>query len=100
MDEKDDEFIQMKEFTKNLIKFYIKEKLAKNDLNKEEKKEKETLFKRCNDYVDNKKNKCSLLNNIEILDIKKGNKLKKGIGIFMFILFGISFLYGIGFLWS
>ena len=47
MDEKDNEFIQMKEYTKKLIKFYIKEKIEKNVLNKEEKEEKNTLLKKC-----------------------------------------------------
>jgi GTPase Era involved in 16S rRNA processing len=44
MDEKDNEFIQMKEYTKKLIKFYIKEKIEKNELNKEEKEEKSRLL--------------------------------------------------------
>ena len=42
-----------------------------NKLNKEEKEEKKTLLKKCNDYIDIKKKKCSLLYNLEILNIKK-----------------------------
>jgi GTP-binding protein EngB required for normal cell division len=87
MDEKDNEFIQMKEYTKKLIKFYIKEKIEKNELNKEEKEEKNTLLKRCNNYIDKNKNESSLLNNLETLNIKKGNKFKKGVGIFFALYF-------------
>ena len=45
----------MKKFTKNLINFYKKEKIEKSELNKEEEKEKKTLLKRCNDFMDKKK---------------------------------------------
>jgi len=86
MDEKEKEFFQIKEYTKRLIKFYIKKKIEMNKLNKEEKEEKKTLLKKCNDYIDIKKNECSLLYNLEILNIKKGNKLKKAIGIFTGII--------------
>ena len=90
MDEKDNEIIQMKEYTKKLIKFYIKEKIEKNELNKEEKEEKNTLLKRCNNYIDKNGNESSLLNNLETLNIKKGNKFKEGIGKFsVFILFPV-----------
>ena len=82
MNEKDNEFIQMKENTKNLIKFYIKEEIEKNKLNKEEKEEKQTLLKRCNDFIDRKKKECSfLINNLKLLNIKKGNIFTFGIGI-------------------
>ena len=57
-----------------------------NKLNKEEKEEKKTLLKKCNDYIDIKKNKCSLLYNLEILNIKKGNKMKEAIGKFTAII--------------
>ena len=86
MDEKEKEFFQIKEYTKRLIKFYIKKKIEMNKLNKEEKEKKKTLLKKCNDYIDIKKNECSLLYNLEILNIKKGNKLKKAIGIFTGII--------------
>ena len=86
IDEKDNEFFQMKEYTKRLIKFYIKKKIEMNKLNKEEKEEKKTLLKKCNDYIDIKKNKCSLLYNLEILNIKKGNKMKEAIGKFTAII--------------
>ena len=72
IDEKDSEFIQIKEYTKKLIKFYIKEEIEKNELNKEEKKEKIALLKSCNDYIDKNKSKCSFLaNNSKILKKKK-----------------------------
>ena len=92
MDEKDNEFIQMKENTKKLIKFYIKEKLEKNELSTEEKEEKKTLLKTCNDYVEKKKSECSLINSTEILNIKKGNTLKKGIGILTSIILSPLFI--------
>ena len=91
MDEKDKEFIQMKEYTKKLIKFYIKEKIEKNELNKEEKEEKNTLLERCNNYIDKNGNESSLLNNLETLNIKKGNIFKKGIGYFSSIIFFPAF---------
>ena len=82
MDEKDNDFIQMKEYTKNLFKFFIKEEIEKNELNKEEKEEKKTLLKRCDDYIYRKRNECSfLLNNLKLLNIKKGNIFTYGIGI-------------------
>ena len=87
MDEKDNEFIQMKEFTKNLIKFYVKEKIEKNELNKEEKDKKKNLLKRCNDYIYIYIKECSLLNNLEILNIRKDSKLMLSIGLFSYILF-------------
>ena len=92
LDEKDNELIQMKEYTKNLIKFYIKEKLKNKELTKEEKEEKQTLLKKCNDYIEIKKYESSLINNTEILNIKKGNKLKKGIGIFSAIILSPLFI--------
>ena len=81
----------MKENTKKLIKFYIKEKLEKNDLSAEEKEEK-ILLKTCNDYVEKKKSECSLINSTEILNIKKGNTLKKGIGILTSIILSPLFI--------
>ena len=47
----------MKEFTKKLIKFYIKEKLEKKELNQEEKEEKKELLERCSNYIESKKKK-------------------------------------------
>lgn len=96
--EKDDEFFQIKEYIKNLIKFFIKEKIEKNKLNKEEKEEKKTLMNRCNEYIDkNKMNAHFCLNNnkIQILDFEV-NKFKLGIGFLTLFLIGpyamISFL--------
>ena len=88
--EKDDEFFRIKEYIKNLIKFFIKEKIEKNKLNKEEKEEKKTLMKRCNEYIDkNKMNAHFCLNNnkIQILDFEV-NKFKLGIGLFTLLLIG------------
>ena len=82
----------MKENTKKLIKFFIKEKLEKNELSTEEKEEKKTLLKTCNDYVEKKKSECSLINSTEILNIKKGNTLKKGIGILTSIILSPLFI--------
>ena len=63
LDKEDNQLIQMKEYTKKLIKYYIKEKVEKKMLNKEENEEKKVLLKKCNDYIDKKKNECSLLYN-------------------------------------
>ena len=53
----------------------IKEKLRNYKLNQEEKEEKITLLKKCNDYVDKKRNECSLINNLEILNRNKYKEL-------------------------
>jgi hypothetical protein len=76
----------MKEYTKNLIYLYNKEKTEKNELNKEEKEKKETLLKRCNDYMENKKKECSLLNNLKILHFKKSYIFKLGIGLIVDVI--------------
>ena len=53
MDEKEEK--DDKEYTKYLIKFYIKEILEKKHLNEEEKEYKKKLLKRCNYYIEQKK---------------------------------------------
>ena len=74
--EVDNQYIQMEEYTKNLIKLFIKEKLEKNELNDEEKKEKKEFLKKCNDYADKRKKECSLIYD---LNIKKIGILKESL---------------------
>ena len=93
IDQKDNELIQMKEFTKHLIKFYIKERIEKKYLNKKEEEEKKTLLKICNDYIDNKKKECTLLASSEIIKIKEGNKLKEEFGKFISSTFLLPFFF-------
>ena len=57
--------------TQKLIQFYIKEKLENNKLTDIENKEKNNLLEICNDFVDKIKNKCSLLYNLRIFEIKE-----------------------------
>ena len=59
----------MEEYTKNLIKLFIKEKLEKNELKEKKKKEKKEFLKKCNDYADKRKKECSLLYNLNFKKI-------------------------------
>jgi len=72
IDKEDEEFIQIKEDTKQLIQYFIKEKFENKKLNSKEDKERKFLLKKCNDYFDKIKNKCSFLYNYELFQIKKG----------------------------
>ena len=56
--------------TKKLISFYIKEKLENKSLTKDEKSEYNELYKRCCNIIDEYKKNCSLLYNLDILNIK------------------------------
>ena len=81
VDGEDNELIQMKEYTKNLIQLYIKEKLEKKEINNLEKEEKREFLKITDIYIKMKKLECPLLNDLEILNIKEGSNLKIGMGV-------------------
>ena len=77
---------ETKNDVKKLINFYIIEKLRKDTLTKDQDKEYNTLYKKCKDIVNDYKNKCSLLYNLDILNEKSK------------ILRNIGFVFGFGFL--
>ena len=64
---------------KKLVQFYKKEKLEKKSLEKRENNELNNIYKECNKLVINYKNKCCILYNLDILNIK--TKTKCWIGI-------------------
>lgn len=64
-------FIRKKNDTQSLINFYIKEKFNIIDLSDTENKEKNYLTIECNNFVNKMKNKCSLLYNLTIFEIKE-----------------------------
>ena len=73
---KNNEFLYNKDIqiaknnTKKLISFYIKEKLENKSLTKDEKSEYNELYKICCNIIDEYKKNCSLLYNLDILNIK------------------------------
>ena len=76
---------QCKGDVKKLINFYIKENLEKKSLTKEEKKLYNEIYSLSNENVINYKNNCSILYNLNILDVK--SKFKKYMGMIGFIIF-------------
>ena len=91
--EENNEIIQMKRYTKELIEFFIKEKIDKKELSQSEIKHKKTLLTITGAFLEKEKLESSILNNLEILNIKEGSKLKLGIGIFTaIILYPIFFV--------
>ena len=75
---------------KKLISFYIKEKLENKSLTKDEKSEYNELYKICCNIIDEYKKNCSLLYNLDILNIK--SKFLKRVGNIGFALI-ISFSF-------
>ena len=77
---------KIKNDTKKLIHFYIKENIEKKSLTKEENEEYNELYKVCCNVVDDYKKKCSLLFNLDILSIKSKFLAKVGlIGALIFM---------------
>ena len=74
--------------TKKLISFYIKEKLENKSLTKDEKSEYNELYKICCNIIDEYKKNCSLLYNLDILNIKsKFLNCVGDIGFFFYLFF-------------
>ena len=69
------EFIQMEDNAKKLINYFIKENLKGKSLSSNEKKDLEFLYNNCNNFVEKLRNNCSLLYDLNILDVK--TKFKK-----------------------
>ena len=105
---KNNEFLYNKDIqiaknnTKKLISFYIKEKLENKSLTKDEKSEYNELYKICCNIIDEYKKNCSLLYNLDILNIK--SKFLKCVGLiggFLFLPFFfliIPYFIGLSFL--
>ncbi len=93
---------KIKNDTKKLIHFYIKEKIEKKSLSKEENKEKNELHKVCNNIVNDYKKNCSLLFNLDILAIKSklfaNASLISAIIISPFCIFIIPIFFLIGYI--
>ena len=88
IDKNQNEFLQMKDNSQKLINYYIKEKIQKKSLSKEEEKELDLLYNKCNKFVKKLKNQCSILYNLDILNRKsKWKKILSGIfmGIFLIL---------------
>ena len=66
IDKNQNEFLQMKDNSQKLINYYIKEKIQKKSLSKEEEKELDSLYNKCNEFVKKLKNQCSILYNLDI----------------------------------
>ena len=76
---------QYKGDVKKLINFYIKENLEKKSLTKEEGKLYKEIYSLSNENVINYKKNCSILYNLNILDVK--SKIKYNIGNIGFYIF-------------
>ncbi len=86
----DNEFNTMRENAASLIKLYIKEKLEKKSLSKEEKNLYKKLYKECNEFsLKLGTISGSILYNLDILKVKKDQTATIIIGI----IFGIYSLY-------
>ena len=62
--------LEAKKNVQKLIDFYISEKIEKKPLTNEQSEEYKSLYTKCVDFVNNYKNSCSLLYNLEILNKK------------------------------
>ena len=80
IEEENNELIQMRQYTQKLIEFFIKEEIENKTLDNSEKKGKEKLLEITNAFISIKKLDSSILNNLEILNIKKGNNFKMALG--------------------
>ena len=71
------EFSKMENNCKKLISYYIKTKIKNKSLSNEEKNEVSLLYDKCNQFVQSVKEKCSILYNLNILELKE--KWKKNL---------------------
>ena len=82
----DNEFTLMKKNATSLIQLYIKEKLEKKSLTKEEKILCEKLYAECNEFALKLRTKCgSILYNLDILKVKKDRTAFFYLGLFYFV---------------
>ena len=93
-DDKDIEIkcFEMKNKTKNLINYYILEKIQNKSLSSSERKELNLIYDECNEFVKKIKNSCSLLYDLNILDIKTKVKKYLILGLLDFLSFFLYFL--------
>ena len=78
------EFSKMENNCKKLISYYIKTKIKNKSLSNEEKNEVSLLYDKCNQFVQSVKEKCSILYNLNILELKE--KWKKNLYIALALL--------------
>ena len=76
-DKMEKEFSKMENNCKKLISYYIKTKIKNKSLSNEEKNEVSLLYDKCNQFVQSVKEKCSILYNLNILELKE--KWKKNL---------------------
>jgi len=82
------EFLEYKNYSKKLIKFFIKEKIDKKSLDKNEYEEYNRLYNTCNDIVNDFKTNNCIIYNLDILTIK--SKALKLLGTLSFIFMPFS----------
>ena len=68
-------FQKWKIIVKKLISYYIK-KIKNKSLSNEEKNEASLLYDKCNQFVQSVKEKCSILYNLNVLELKEKWKKK------------------------
>ena len=87
------EFSKMENYCKKLISYYIKTKIKNKSLSNEEKNEVSLLYDKCNQFVQSVKEKCSILYNLNILELKE--KWKKNLYSVLFWLAVPLYFFGI-----
>ena len=91
----DNEFNSMKENATSLIKLYIKEKLEKQSLTKDEKNLYKKLYKECNEFALKLRTNCgTILYNLDILKVKTDKTAFLFMGLFflVFYMFVLPFI--------
>ena len=84
----DNEFTLMKKNATSLIQLYIKEKLDKKSLTKEEKTLYKKLYTECNEFALKLRTKCgSILYNLDILKVKTDQTAFFYLGLFFFVFY-------------
>ena len=70
------EFSKMENYCKKINKLLYKKKIKNKSLSNEEKNEASLLYDKCNQFVQSVKEKCSILYNLNILELKEKWKKK------------------------
>ena len=83
----DNEFNVMRKNAISLIKLYIKEKLEKKSLSKDEKGLYNKLYKECNEFSLELQKKGSILYNLDILKVKKDRSILWYYGVIFIVYF-------------
>ena len=94
----DNEYNVMRKNAISLIKLYIKEKLEKKSLSKDEKGLYNKLYKECNEFSLELQKKGSILYNLDILKVKKDKSIFWYLGVFLIVFTIYIFPYVLGIL--